>query len=491
MNSPNILLICVDQWRGDCLSIDGHPVVRTPYLDRLASRGARFRHAYSATPTCIPARTALMTGLSQQTHHRVGYLDGVPFEHQVTLPAVLRGAGYQTQAIGKLHVYPERARIGFDNVILHDGYLHQARRRSRPFEEIDDYLPWLRSRATESTVADYADHGIGCNSVPARPWPRAEALHPTNWTVTEAISWLYRRDPTAPFFLYLSFHRPHPPYDPPSWAFETYLDTPPYRPVVGDWWQEYAEHRDDHNPEALVARMDQRTLHRARAGYYGHMTHIDQQINRFLEALAEFGLAKDTYLAFVSDHGEMLGEHNLFRKGFPYEGSARIPFLLHGPASSGIAAGTVRDEVVELRDVMPTLLDCAGVPVPDGVEGRSVLPLARGGDGVLQLPRGGDRGDGGEWRRWLHGEHTLLGQSLQFVTDGRTKYVWLSGTGHEQLFDLDGDPGETVNLAGAPAHAGTLETWRARLIDALSGRPEGYVRDGALVPGREPVLSIA
>ncbi|HEY2672215.1 MAG TPA: sulfatase-like hydrolase/transferase [Rugosimonospora sp.] len=279
--------------------------------------------------------------------------------------------------------------------------------------------------------------------------------------------------------------------------------------VVGDWWQEYADHRDDHDPEALVAALDLRTLHRARAGYYGHMTHLDQQINRFLEALAEFGLAKNTYVAFVSDHGEMLGEHHLFRKGFPYEGSARIPFLLHGPPSSGIVPGTVRDEVVELRDVMPTLLDCAGVAVPPTVEGRSVLALAlagggdAGGTGVAG-PRPGDgaaaaAGDGaphgaglagGGWREWLHGEHTLLGQSLQFLTDGRTKYVWLSGTGHEQLFNLDDDPGETVNLAADPAHAGTLETWRARLVGALSGRPEGYVRDGAFVPGREPVLTI-
>ncbi|GAA5197473.1 arylsulfatase [Rugosimonospora acidiphila] len=477
MNTPNILLICVDQWRGDCLSIDDHPVVRTPYLDRLASRGARFRHAYSATPTCVPARTGLMTGLGQRSHRRVGYLDGMPFEHEVTLPGVLRGAGYQTQAIGKLHVYPERARIGFDNVILHDGYLHQARRRSRPFEEIDDYLPWLRSQASASAVADYTEHGIGCNSVPARPWPREEALHPTNWLVTEAISWLYRRDPTAPFFLYLSFHRPHPPYDPPGWAFDTYLDAPPYRPVVGDWWEEFAQYRDDHNPEAWVARMDSRTLHRARAGYYGHMTHLDQQINRFLEALAEFGLAKDTYVAFVSDHGEMLGEHHLFRKGFPYEGSTRIPFLLTGPPGSGIAAGTVRDEVVELRDVMPTLLDCAGVPIPSNVEGRSVLGLARGGDDP-------------DWRGWLHGEHTLLDQSLQFVTDGHTKYVWLSGSGHEQLFDLDEDPAETVNLAARPGHAEAVELWRGRLVGELSGRPEGYVRDGRLVPGRAPVLTI-
>jgi arylsulfatase A-like enzyme len=471
MTPPNVVLICVDQWRGDCLSADGHPIVHTPHLDQIAQRGARFRRAYSATPTCVPARMALMTGLSQRTHRRVGYQDGVPFDVKTTLPGEFRRHGYQTQAIGKLHVHPARARIGFDNVLLHDGYTHFNRRRSRPVEEYDDYLPWLREQAGQSAVADYFDHGVNCNSVVARPWDKDESLHPTTWVVTQAISWLYRRDPTVPFFLYLSFHRPHPPYDPPRWAFEQYLDTPPYEPVVGSWVDDYAEHREDHRHDAFVARMPQPVLQRARAGYFGHMAHIDLQINRFLEHLAEFGVAGNTYVCFVADHGEMLGEHHLFRKGFPYEGSARIPFLLVGP---GLGPGIVRDEVVELRDVMPTLLDLAGLPIPDEVEGRSVAPLARG-----RTVEG--------WRPYLHGEHALLGQSLQWLTDGRHKYVWMSGTGTEQLFDLVTDPCETRNLAADPAHRDEVAAWRARLVRELRGRPEGYVEGDALVTERPPL----
>lgn len=121
---PNVVLICVDQWRGDCLSSEGHPVVRTPYLDALAARRVRFRNAYSATPTCVPARMALLTGLSQEQHRRVGYQDGIDFDIADTLPRELSAHGYQTQAIGKMHYSPERVRIGFDDVILHDGYLH-------------------------------------------------------------------------------------------------------------------------------------------------------------------------------------------------------------------------------------------------------------------------------------------------------------------------------------------------------------------------------
>lgn len=122
-NRPNVVLICVDQWRGDCLSADGHPVVRTPYLDALAARGVRFSNAYSATPTCVPARMALLTGLAQENHRRVGYVDGIDFDIEQTLPRELSSHGYQTQAIGKMHYSPERVRIGFDDVILHDGYL--------------------------------------------------------------------------------------------------------------------------------------------------------------------------------------------------------------------------------------------------------------------------------------------------------------------------------------------------------------------------------
>ncbi len=221
----NLVLVAADQWRGDCLSVAGHEVVRTPTLDQLAARGTRFSNAYSATPTCIPARTALMTGLAQETHRRVGYRDGVPFDYPITLAGEFRRGGHQTRAIGKMHVWPERARIGFDDVALHDGYVHFSRRRSRATELFDDYLPWLRQRAGDA-AADYADHGLDCNAILARPWDKDEALHPTNWVVSEAISWLYRRDVTAPFFLYLSFHRPHPPYDPPQWAFDQYLDTP-------------------------------------------------------------------------------------------------------------------------------------------------------------------------------------------------------------------------------------------------------------------------
>lgn len=480
MNQPNIVLICVDQWRGDALSAAGHPVVRTPYLDDLAGQGTRFARGYYATPTCVPARVALMTGQSQERHGRVGYRDGVPFDrtHPVSLPRELGRAGYQTQAIGKMHVYPERSRIGFDDVRLHDGYLHVARRRAdRDLRQIDDYLPWLRNQPGASPDEDYTDNGLNCNSVVARPWDKAESLHPTSWVATEAISWLYRRDPTCPFFLYLSFHRPHSPLDPPQWAFDQYVGGARVDPPIGDWVADWDDIRRDGDHDAVVGRQSADVHHRAKAGYYGNMSHIDQQVNRFLEAVREMGLREDTAVVFVADHGDMMGDHDMYRKGQPYEGSTHVPFIVSAPDGHGPRDNVVH-EVVELRDVMPTLLELAGAPIPDSVDGRSLMPFLRG-----EAPS--------EWRASLHGEHTMLGQSFQWLTDGRRKFVWLSGKGHEQFFDLVEDPVETRNLMHDPSRAHEVDRWRQLLVEALTGREEGYVEDGRLVPGRTPVTELA
>ena len=476
---PNVVLICVDQWRGDALSVAGHDVVRTPYLDQLALRGTRFARTYSATPTCVPARVGLMTGLGQSRHRRLGYQDGIPFDFETTMPGEFRRHGYQTKCVGKLHVYPERNRIGFDDVTLHDGYLHFARRRVRAVDTYDDYLSWLRKQAGQTTASDYFDNGLNCNSVVARPWDKPEALHPSTWTVTESIDWLNRRDPTCPFFLYVSFHRPHPPYDPPAWAFEQYLGAPQHRPPIGDWTDLLEPWRADLDPESHVAHYDDQTLQRARAGYYGHMSHIDQQVNRLLESLTEAGVADDTYVAFVSDHGEMMGDHDMWRKGYPYEGSAHVPLILRGPAGGRVVRGVVDERIAELRDVMPTLLDCAGLPIPAGLDGRSLLSA-----------------DPADSRGWLHGEHTIFDQTVQWIVSQRWKYVWWSATGTEQLFDLAADPAECRDLVSGTGGRGLdryarreLGRLRAQLVTELAGRADGHVSRGRLVAGR-PAMTL-
>ncbi|HHX42032.1 MAG TPA: arylsulfatase [Armatimonadetes bacterium] len=467
---PNLLLICVDQWRGDSLGVAGHPVVETPHLDALAQTGALFTQAYSACPSCIAARSALFTGLSPRRHGFVGYRDGVHWQYPVTLAGTLASAGYHTQCVGKMHVYPERNLMGFHNVVLHDGYLHFARSQHRDHGLIDDYLPWLREKLGDPNV-DYTDTGIGCNGYAVRPWIYDDRLHPTSWVTTQGIDFLRRRDPSRPFFLMLSYHRPHPPLDPPRCFLERYLrkDLPPL--PVGDWV--------DHELPALrgldspVPR-DPEQIDLARRAYYAQLSHIDQQINRMVVALHEYGLLHDTAILFTSDHGDMLYDHNYIAKSLPYDGSCRVPFILHLPGK-GVWDGKPGQQIdapVELRDIFPTLCDLAGVPIPEGLDGASVLPLLRGEE----------RG----WREYLHGEHAAGQQSNHWMTDGREKYAWFSQTGCEQLFEIATDPQERHDLA--PLRQDRVAFWRRKLARELDGRPEGFVQEGKIVVGR-PVSS--
>ncbi|GAA1487832.1 arylsulfatase [Brachybacterium sacelli] len=479
--APNIVLVCVDQMRADAMGVAGNEHIDTPNLDDLARGGYRFTRAYSATPTCVPARVALFTGRSPASHGRYGYREGISFPdaYPVTLQSTLGAAGYQTYGVGKMHVFPDRARCGFDEVLLHDGFLHTSRRLSRgPSAAIDDYVEFLR-RETGDPRADYQETGIGCNAMTARPWEREERLHPTRWVADQSFRFLERRDPSRPFFLYMSFHRPHAPFDPPAWLWDKYRGREfPDRPM-GDWVPEFDEHRNDRASEAEFGAQKESTHQQVRAGYYGSIEFIDLQLNRLRETLYDHGLAQDTVIMFVSDHGDMMGDHDMYRKSVGYEGSARIPAVLHVPPRWRGSWGDPREveAITELRDVMPTLLDLAGVEVPDGVDGVSLQAATRGAEG----------------REHLHGEHLIgsLGRhSMQWIRSQRHKYLWFSGSGHEQLFDLEADPQESHDLAGDPALGEELARHRALLVASLRGREEGFVDGEELVPGR-PLVSEA
>jgi len=465
---PNVILICADQMRADCIVSAGHPVIQTPYLNQLCMRGTRFDRAYAACPSCVPARASLYTGLNQRTHGRVGYQDAVPWNYPVTLAGEFSKNGYQTQAIGKMHVYPERSLMGFHNVVLHDGYLHVARsQNARNLEMIDDYIPWLSKQLGRQ--ADYFEHGLNCNSYTARPWDKEEYLHPTNFIVHEAIKFLKERDETKPFMLYLSFHRPHPPLDPPAWAFEQYMNIKMPPPPVGKWTEMLKPWHQNHAPDLSCGILTEEQLRRARAGYYGHITHMDHQINRFLEILHEFGVAQNSYVCFLADHGDMLGDHNLYRKSLPYEGSARVPLIISGP---GIKRNCASKELIELSDVMPTLLECADLPIPESIEGHSFLPLAKG-----------EKANGE--RQFVHGEHPIfMGGGMQYIVKDSYKYIWFSKDGHEQLFNLNTDPQEMEDLSKHSSSKETLTSLRNLLVKELSGREEGYSDGSKLITGR-------
>ena len=466
LQKPNIVLICVDQWRGDCLEVSGHPVLKTPHLNQVALGGVNFSSAFSACPSCIAARASLLTGMSPVKCGRVGYKDGVPWNYRDTLPSILAENGYHCQGIGKMHTCPERSKLGFHDVILHDGYIHFARRHAERLEDIDDYIAFLRME-TGREDADYFEHGLGCNSFLARPWDKAEYLHPTNYVTAHSVEYLRgRRGNQQPFFLFCSYVRPHPPYDPPQWAFDMYMQSE-MPPVPVGIWSEFLGRYANGKSDSPVASLGVQELRRAISGYYGHMTHIDHQINRILEAIVECGIEQETVFVCVSDHGELMGDHHLFRKSLPYEGSARIPLLLAG---RGIPKNIKISAVVSLQDIMPTILDCAGIGVPVHVDGRSLMTLLCGESGSV--------------RDLLYGEHTYGGQSVHFVTDGEWKYIWWSGDGREQLFNRKDDPHELRERSKDEPER--LLSMRKALIGELSGREEGYSDGTRLITGCQP-----
>jgi arylsulfatase A-like enzyme len=451
---PNVILVMTDQQRGDCLGVEGaHPVL-TPNLDALAVSGARFSRAYSTCPVCIPARRSLLSGQFPRTHRMVGYADAQEWDAPPTLPGVLREAGYQTFLVGRsMHQHPRRKRFGYEEMLINDDY-HRWLERQLPVDVAHD--GGLYSGATYSS-------GVMHNDWTARTWPYAEELHFTNWTVTQARRFLQRRDPSCPFFLTVSFLAPHPPFIPPAFYFDRYLRMDLPDPVIGDWAERPVAPVPVNSPSVDLSGEVRRS---AQAGYYGLINHVDDQIRRFLYTLhgiEGFDL-KNTFVVFTADHGEMLGDHYLFRKSLPYEGSARIPLLAAGP---GIAPGAVIDAPVCLEDVMPTVLDLLGEPIPDTVDGASVAPFLRGEAPV--------------WRDWLHLEHS---GKFHALTDGRRKFVWLTADGREQFFDLDVDPRECRNLVEDPGRAEEVARWRGALIEELRERPEGFVADGRLQAGR-------
>lgn len=471
MKKPNVIFILCDQMRGDCLASGGNPVIQTPHLDRLAAQGTLFSHAYSAVPSCIPARACLWSGQSQWHTGVLGMNkdDVIPNDFPHTLAGDLSAAGYQAQMVGKGHFNPQRVSMGFEQTVIDES--------GRMLDS--DFRQWFRQHAPEGITPD--DHGVGWNAWQACTWHADETLHPSYWTVSRSIDFLKEHDPGRPFFLNVSFARPHSPYDPPERWRSFYEQRELPVAYVGEWAQMHDDPETASLDDAWRGKMTPEQIRRARAGYYGAISFVDEQIGRLLDWMEQEMPAEleNTWFLFMSDHGDMQGDHNLWRKTYAYEGSARIPFLISPPVSMQDSARRVAEEVVELRDVMPTVLDLVGVPVPATVDGKSLIPL-------LKAPAS-------EWRAYIHGEHRACyspEQEMHYVTDGRRKFVWLPRIPQEQFFDLEADPGECMDRINDPNSQDEIQRWRGYLIRELEARDCGWVQDGRLtVPGPESIVS--
>jgi arylsulfatase A-like enzyme len=342
----------------------------------------------------------------------------------------------------------------------------------------DEYRAWFDEHAPLSITPD--DHGVFWNSWHARPWHASEHLHPTAWTMTRALHFLDHRDPDTPFFLNISFARPHSPYVPPQTYWDRYIGQDLPAPYIGDWATMHDDPDQALDPNAWRGKQSPEDIQRARAGYYGEVSFIDTQIGRLINHLSRFHpqALRNTWFVFSSDHGDMLGDHHLWRKTYAYEGSTRIPLLVVPPQNQR-PRRRVATEVAELRDIMPTLLGVAGLAVPDTVDGCDL-------GGLLDKPAE-------SWREYIHGEHCTCyspEQEMQYVTDGRRKLVWLPRLDHYQFFDLEQDRSETRDLFADPDRQGEVARWLGYLTGELAKRDCGWVSDGKpCCPGPEPLVS--
>jgi arylsulfatase A-like enzyme len=477
---PNILLLMADQFRVDCLGAYGNPVIHTPHLDFLARDGVHFQYAYTSTPSCTPARSALLTGLAPWHHGMLG-MTRMASRYPVEKPRALADAGYYTTAIGKNHFDPIRNAHGYHQMVTdeHCSYwFHTNEAKSaRPeasSEERCDYEAWFWSQLP---CTDPHQTGLGWNDYRAKPFELPERLHATQWTGDTAVNFLRTYERPEPFFLKVSFIRPHSPYDPPQRFFKMYEDANLPAAHAGAWASRY-EQRSGPDNDIWHGRLRPDEIRRSRQGYYGSVSFVDEQIGRILEALDKRHLMDETLIVFLSDHGDMLGDQNLWRKTYAYEQSAHIPMLMRVPSGmGGSPRGDVISNPVELRDVLPTFMEAAGATIPDHLDGRSLLPLVRG--------------KSAGWRPYIDLEHNICYSPRNHwngLTDGHWKYIFHAMDGEEQLFHLETDPHELIDLAGVGQHADELRRWRERLVAHLSERGHAFVKGGKLVPRPEGIM---
>ena len=445
---PNVVVIMCDQLRAFEVGCYGNPVIRTPNIDRLAAEGVRFEHAVSNNPVCMPARSCLLSGQYSRTcqgflgNYSAQLADGTStlpeypederrFLLDPTLPEQLKAVGYETTLIGKWHVQPAPPRVGFDYSLyprVHHRHSGQTFvENTGPGELIEGFSVDYEAQA----VGDYLESVAGDGK---------------------------------PFFLYYNISPPHMPLDD---APEEYLHmySPEQMPVRDNVWREdvslpYDEHWfkiylwdflyyqerlpcTEHLPSGF-------NLRHMLARYYGMTSWVDNQVGCLLQGLRVNGLADDTVVVFLADHGDNLGSHGLFNKGRLIEESIRIPMIWWCPS---LLQPHVRDdEVASIIDVMPTVLDLAGAHTPDSVQGHSLAPALLGeGEGPEHAfieTTGGEIG--------VRTPGHLFG--LQLEKDRRA-VADDSGCFH----DLVVDPFELTNLFGSA----TLATVAANLDDRL------------------------
>lgn len=443
---PNVLFVCTDQERYD-LTGPGGPEVETPAADRLAREGMRCDRAYTPTAICSPARVSLLTGLYPHNHGvlsnptRRHIPTGLP-DDAPTFAHRLSAAGYETSYAGKWHVEgitPEAA--GFDCLT---GWAHS---RDQTLDT-DDYREFAREHGVDpdEVTVDY-DDAPGTAGITDLP-PEATQ---TAYIVERTIERLERyAESGEPFCHRLDFPGPHTPYVVP----QSYADR--YDPDDVDPWPSFAETFDgkpgihEHHAEYYDCEgLEWDDWAPTVARYFAFETLIEDQFERVLDALDEFGLTENTVVIRTADHGDFVGAHRQWGKGpMMYEDIYHVPLFVRWPGV--VEPGRRADSFVELQDLMPTLCDIGNAEVPE-TDGRSLVPFLQGGDhrdvAVAEY----------------HGEPETL-YTQRMVRSGRYKFVF-NGPDRNELYDLEDDPHELVNLVEHPEYEETRLRLARRLGD--------------------------
>ncbi len=431
---PNVIVLVTDDQRADALSAAGSSVLQTPALDRLAEDGTRFANAYVTSSICMTSRASILTGQYARRH---GIWDfGTPLSGRqlaASYPAVFERAGYFTGFIGK----------------------------------------WGLGGALPDTLFDVW-HGFGGQgSYSATDDETGEPVHLTRLMGRQAVRFLRRAaDQDAPFLLSVSFKAPHVEGD------NVFAPDPTFAALYADATIPPPADTAYHKAESLPAfgfvrnpREEGRARWRVRFGtdslyqanvkrYYRLVTGIDRAVGEIRAELERLGLEENTVVVFTSDNGFFLGEHGLAGKWYGHDPSIHVPLLIYDPRVPAEARGQVRDEIALNVDLAPTVLDLAGLAVPEGVQGRSLAPIITGRDPD-------------DWRtdffyEYHFGYDGRIPESEGVVTDRYTYLVWTGADPPvETLFDTVADPAQSDNLMDdldrRPALADTLDALRQRL----------------------------
>jgi len=444
---PNVLFIMVDEMRWDAMGCEQHPVVRTPNLDCLAREGVRFAHTYTVSPVCSPARASAFTGRYAHVHGVTA--NGIPAHNgEIFLPSILKHYGYHTAIAGKLHYTPRRFDYGFDQFwsfssegptpeLGYNEYLRKKHGSPGKWPIVPGTCPW---------PDDPLGRDVGLFRYPEEDFE-------TDWITARSLEYLRSRTgKPQPWFLFVSCLKPHSPSVEPDPYFSMYdpkaMSVPKLPPNAK---QARAAVRDQQRRHYVD---DEQMMRVMSAKYYGAITHVARHVGQLLAELETLGMAKNTLVLFTADHGNMLGDKGRWFKGLQYEGSARIPLLWRGPQGAPENGGRVVSQVVENTDLVPSILETAGIPAPQGVQGRSFLKLARGGDGA--------------WKNRCFSQ--LRGGML---VEGSFKLIdnSLDGSGPFELYELKNDPKEDRNLAEDAKQRERVQAMRQKLAVWRAERP--------------------